>query len=74
MTSLAMVSDSRFARWNRQMRSMAMVSDQTDISASTTTTPFATQFIDDNIPRRLKLVGSMRLLLPYCNRKITVRL
>ena len=38
---------------------MAIVSDQIDISASTTTTPRATQFIVANIPRRLKLLLSM---------------
>src|ERR1051325_10099900 len=36
---------------------MAMVSDQMDMSASTTTTPFATQFIECHIPIRLKLVS-----------------
>src|SRR4029078_829064 len=36
---------------------MAMVSDQMDMSASTMTTPFATQFIECHIPIRLKLVS-----------------
>jgi len=38
---------------------MAIVSDQMDMSASTTTTPRATQFMVENIPRRLKLLLSM---------------
>ena len=38
---------------------MAMVSDQIDMSASTMTTPRATQFMVENIPRRLKLLLSM---------------
>src|SRR5215213_11483654 len=35
---------------------MAMVSDHTDIRASTITTPRASQFIDDHMPIMLKLV------------------
>src|SRR2546421_2492294 len=63
VTFNATSSDSRLARWNRHKRSTAMVSDQIDIASSTTTTPFATKFIVDHIPSRLKLVGSMGLLL-----------
>src|SRR5258706_4722291 len=38
---------------------MAIVSDQIDMSASTTTTPRAIQFMVPSIPRRLKLLLSM---------------
>ena len=56
VTSRASVSDSFFARWKRSSRSIAIVSDHTDMIARTTTTPRATQFIVDHMPRRLKLV------------------
>src|SRR5438067_1008608 len=56
-TPLATSSDSRFAFWKRHSRSIAIVSDQMDMRASTITTPFATQFIECHIPMRLKLVS-----------------
>src|ERR1700741_3423737 len=43
-----------------------MVSDQIDMSASTMTTPRATQFMVENIPRRLKLLLSMYFSLLQC--------
>ncbi len=48
------------------MRSMAIVSDQIDIAASTITTARATQFIVVNMLTRLKLCeASMNPLLSY---------
>src|SRR3954451_22598677 len=49
---------------------MAMVSDQIDISARTTTTLRATQFIVDHIPRRLKLVFIPSMYFSFFERSV----